>query len=60
VSRWTPVPQPKAALEPLELEPTTEANGDRTQVFRTANGVRFVKIVEPTGFVYWLQEVAGT
>jgi hypothetical protein len=28
-----------------------------TRLFATKNGVRFVRITEESGFVYWLQEV---
>lgn len=58
MSRWIPVPPPDAPLEPVDRAEVPEDNGDITRVFRTTRGVRFVKIVEPSGFVYWMQEVA--
>jgi hypothetical protein len=31
--------------------------GDEIHYFRTKFGVRFARVVEPTGFVLWLEEV---
>jgi hypothetical protein len=57
VSRWIPVPPPSAPLEPVDREDVTEGDGRVTRLFATKNGVRFVRITEESGFVYWLQEV---
>lgn len=54
--RWVTTPKPSAELT---AEPgATETREDGVQVFyyHTANGVRFAEVVEPTGFVLWLQQ----
>lgn len=54
--RWVTVSKPSAELT---AEPdATEHRADGAQVFyyHTANGVRFAEVVEPTGFVLWLQQ----
>ena len=56
-SRWVPVPVPTAPLEPVDREEVAEDDGRLTRVFQTANGVRFVRISEVSGYTYWLQEV---
>ncbi len=33
------------------------ANGVTLHYYHTRNGVRFARLVEPSGFVLWLQEV---
>lgn len=48
---------PSAPLTPVDREEVTEPDERTSQVFVTTNGVRFVRITEPSGFVYWLQEV---
>lgn len=56
-SRWVPVPPPDAPVETVDSEEVAEADGRLTRVFQSKNGVRFVRISEPSGFTYWLQEV---
>lgn len=59
MTKWVPVPKPAAELA---LDPTKEHEvfeGHEIDVFLTKNGVRFARMVEPTGFVLWLQEVPG-
>lgn len=56
-SRWVPVPPPDAPLETVDRDDVVEDDERITRVFQTANGVRFVRISEPSGFTYWLQEV---
>jgi len=34
-----------------------ESNGNEIHYYHTRNGVRFARVVEPSGFVLWLQEV---
>jgi len=41
----------------VDREEVNEPDGRVTMVFQSTNGVRFVRITEPSGFVYWLQEV---
>jgi len=41
----------------VDREEIPEPDGSVSQVFQSAHGVRFVRIVEPSGFVYWLKEV---
>ena len=33
------------------------AIGNTIHYYRTRNGVRFARVVEPSGFILWLQEV---
>lgn len=56
-STWIAVPPPTSGLTPVDREEVTEPDGRITRVFQTANGVRFVRISEPSGYTYWLQEV---
>jgi len=57
VNRWIPSPVPSAQVTPVDREEVEESDGRKTMVFETATGVRFVRITEPSGYVYWLQEV---
>lgn len=57
VSRWEPSPVPSATVVPIDRAEVEEPDGRKSMLFETANGVRFVRITEPSGFVYWLQEV---
>jgi len=59
VSRWVPVAKPFATLTPVDPAPVEEPDGRKSQVFVTANGKRFAEVVEPSGFVLWLQEVSS-
>jgi hypothetical protein len=57
---WVTTAQPSA---PLEVEPPGEQDGEdgnKVTIFKTAFGKRFARVVEPTGFIYWLQEVPDT
>jgi hypothetical protein len=56
-SRWIVSPVPSAQVTPVDREEVEESDGRRTMVFETSTGVRFVRITEPSGYVYWLQEV---
>lgn len=56
-SRWIVSPVPSAQVMPVDREEVEESDGRRTMVFETSTGVRFVRITEPSGYVYWLQEV---
>lgn len=57
MSTWIPVPPPTAKIEPIDREDVTEDDGRITRLFQTSRGVRFVRIAEESGYVYWLQEV---
>lgn len=57
MSRWIPVAPPTAPLESVDREDVVEPDGRITRAFMTNRGVRFVRITEESGFVYWLQEV---
>jgi hypothetical protein len=57
MSRWTPSPVPSAPLTPIDRDEVEEKDGRKTMVYETSTGVRFVRITEPSGYVYWLQEV---
>ena len=57
MNRWIPSPVPSAQVTPVDREEVEESDGRKTMVFETATGVRFVRITEPSGYVYWLQEV---
>jgi len=50
---------PSYGLEELTLDKTgiLLANGNTIHYYHTRNGVRFARLVEPSGFVLWLQEV---
>ena len=56
-SRWSPSPVPSAPVTPVDREEVLESDGRKTMVFETKTGVRFVRITDPSGFTYWLQEV---
>jgi hypothetical protein len=56
-NRWIVSPVPSAQVTPVDREEVEEPDGRRTMVFETSTGVRFVRITEPSGYVYWLQEV---
>ena len=56
-TRWIPVPPPSSRLEPVDTIEVTEDDGRLTRLFQTERGVKFVRIAEESGFVYWLQEV---
>lgn len=55
--RWVPVPKPQAELEPDPQGEKVDEEGNVVTYFRTKFGVRFARVVEPTGFVMWMQEV---
>jgi hypothetical protein len=57
VSKWVTSAQPAAELTPQGEEILDESTGNKVQHFVTKNGVRFARVVEPTGFILWLQEV---
>ncbi len=59
MSRWVPVAKPFATLTPVDPVPVLEPDNRTSQVFVTANGKRFAEVVEPSGFVIWLQEVSS-
>jgi len=56
-ARWIPSPVPSSPVTPVDREEVLEVDGRATMVFETKTGVRFCRITEPSGFVYWLQEV---
>jgi hypothetical protein len=56
-SRWVASPVPSAPVFPVDTREVDEPDGRKSMVFETSTGVRFVRITEPGGFVYWLQEV---
>jgi hypothetical protein len=56
---WVTIAQPGAELTPEEPGEKEAANGDKVTIFRTAFGKRFARVVEPSGFIYWLQEIPG-
>ncbi len=53
---WVAVAKPKAVLIPVDAEPVKQPDGSTVQVFRTERDERFAQVVEPTGFVQWLQD----
>lgn len=55
--KWIAVPKPIAELERDEPAETTDVEGNVITHFKTKFGVRFARVVEPSGFVLWLQEV---
>jgi hypothetical protein len=57
MSNWTPCPAPSALVEQVDTREVEESDGRKTLVFATKNGVRFVRITEPAGFVFWMREV---
>lgn len=58
-NRWIVSPVPSAQVAPVDREEVDEPDGRKSMVFETSTGVRFVRITEPSGYVYWLQEVKG-
>ena len=57
MSKWVAVPKPSAELEPDLPVEGTDVEGNVVTHFKTKNGVRFARVVDPSGFVLWLQEV---
>lgn len=57
MSNWVPAPAPTSGVTPVDREEIPEPDGRVTMVFQTSTGVRFVRITEPSGYVYWLKEV---
>lgn len=57
MSKWVTATQPAAELTPQGEQITDSTTGNKVQHFVTKNGVRFAQVVEPSGFVLWLQEV---
>lgn len=57
MSTWVPVPRPSAKLTMVDSDEVTEEDGRMTLLFRTDHGAYFLRITEPSGFVYWLQKV---
>jgi hypothetical protein len=57
MTRWVASPKPKAELLPETLEPEKQPDGTEVQIFSTAFGVRFARVVEPSGFVLWRKEI---
>ncbi len=57
MSTWHTSSPPKAELTLETDEEVVPETGNRVTIFRTKNGVRFARVVEPGGFVIWLQEV---
>lgn len=55
--KWIAVPKPQAELEPDKPDEFTDADGNVVTHLKTKFGVRYARVVEPTGFVLWLQEV---
>jgi hypothetical protein len=57
MTKWVAVPKPVAELE-LDLPAEhTDTEGNVVTHFKTKFGVRYARVVEPSGFVLWLQEV---
>jgi hypothetical protein len=52
------VARPSAPLIQIDAAEVTEDDGRKTTLFRTENNVRFIRITEPNGFTYWMQEVS--
>lgn len=57
MTHWIAVPKPKAELTAEKPEPEISEDGAKIYFWRTKYGVRYSEIVEPSGFVLWLQEV---
>jgi hypothetical protein len=57
MSKWVTVTKPAAELELDKRGEFTDADGNVITHFKTRFGVRFARLVEPSGFVLWLQEV---
>lgn len=55
---WVTTAQPSAALTPTPEGEQDTPHGDKVTIFATVTGKRFARVVEPTGFIYWLQEIA--
>jgi len=55
MARWVTTPKPSAELTPEPAAAEVREDGARIFYYHTANGVRFAEVVEPTGFVLWLQ-----
>jgi hypothetical protein len=58
-TKWEPSPVPSAPVTPVDTAEVDEPDGRKSMVFQTRTGVRFVRITEPSGYVYWIQEVKG-
>jgi hypothetical protein len=57
VAKWVATPKPAAELfEQLDLA-RKDPDGTEVRIFQTQFGKRFAEVVEPNGFIVWLQEV---
>lgn len=57
MTKWVPVPKPVAELELDEPPEAIDVEGHVVTHYKTKFGVRFARVVDPSGFVLWLQEV---
>ena len=55
--KWIAVPKPTTELQPDKPDEEKDIEGNTITHFKTKFGVRYARVVEPTGFVLWLQEV---
>jgi len=57
MARWVTTTQPKAQLTQAPGPPSTDAHGSEVTYFSTAFGKRFARIVETSGFTFWMREI---
>jgi hypothetical protein len=57
MTRWVTTAQPSAVLEAEPGEPVVQDDGTTVYYFRTAFGKRFARVVEKSGFTFWMREV---
>lgn len=57
MSKWVATPKPSAALTEIPELARVDPDGTAVRIFVTPFQKRFAEIVEPSGFIVWLQEI---
>jgi hypothetical protein len=57
MTRWVTTTQPAAELHAEPTSPVTHDDGTVVTFFSTAFGKRFARVVEKSGFTFWMREI---
>lgn len=57
--RWVVCGQPYAVLTPIDNQPVPSVDGSTVQRYSTRFGKWFCRVVESSGFTYWMKLVQG-
>ncbi len=58
MSKWVATTKPSADLFEVAELARKDPDGTEVRVFRTQFGKRFAEVLEPSGFIVWLQEIS--